>query len=103
MSSSKIRQGCTSLFLQGNITADDSFQVPVIRAQKQRALFAQRFGAPTKQALANSNRYIASDCIAMSFPFIGDLRELAAHNSPVISIQLAQDLSRQFRSANRSA
>ena len=41
---------------QGHVAADDPFQMPVLGAQEQRAVFVQRFGLAVDRAVAHANR-----------------------------------------------
>src|SRR5262249_44393887 len=59
--------------LQRQISSRDPLEVSVVRAQQQRAVFAERFGPAANLPVTHADHHFAADRRAARFPFIGDL------------------------------
>ena len=86
---SDIPKGC-SLF-ECQVATADAFQVTVLGAQQQRAVFSKRLGPATDSAVAGANDDVAADGCAMLLPLVGDRGEAAGTGSIIVGIQLPQD------------
>src|SRR5262245_43912013 len=86
----------TASSLQAHVAADDSFEVPVVGAQKQCAIGVERFRVAFERAPADCNGHGSSDGGAQFFPFVRDGLELAGRDPCVVEIQLSQNRYGQF-------
>ena len=79
-----------SLF-DGDITADDAFEVAVLGAEEEGAFLAQGFGAASDAAIAHADGDVAANGAAVFFPFVGDVRETTRVDAGIIVVQFPQD------------
>src|SRR6185437_2899544 len=86
-----------------DIAADDVFEVPMFRAQQQRAIIIERFRAAMNAPITDLESHRLADGGAMLRPLIRDGFKFAGAHPRVVTIQLTEDFNGEIGAGNRSA
>ncbi len=78
-------------FFDGDVAADDAFEVAVLGAEEERAVGVEGFGATFNFVVAGADGDALAKGGAMFFPLIGEGFEAARGNARIVTVEFAED------------